>query len=350
MEQHHRALPKRSAGHKRGSVREAGNRAFRQGWVRLCYDLAGDFDVARDCEAEERRGVFKGLQCLGLAPRHRAANRAPADAQPHRHQWPGLVTCHVRSGQPRSGKADQQTTGFDPFDQGRFFLGRERRDIGQHDDIGRGDKNVGKSTFHKVCRGLQRFAEIVQRRQKRLLFILGTAGNQGDLPTLQCIISQRDGTGMTLAAQFKPGQAIAKFRWQVKLNLRNHRAGFKRCRALRQIARQARGVEAEGRHGHIARRCVTDAGQVATDGAILEPRRSESDKITVPLEHRQWAKILKSGGQIRAAVMIHTVGEPEHLRRAFERFHPIYGSRHIRCEGGRLQGRHARCPSARCLI
>ena len=70
----------------------------------------------------------EGSKTRRLLPGERAADCAAAVAQPHRQQLIGLL------GEVRTGKAQQQPAGLDPFDDGSFLARRIRSDIRKNQD------------------------------------------------------------------------------------------------------------------------------------------------------------------------------------------------------------------------
>ena len=166
VDQHDLALAHALAGDQRCAIGQLRNHAGCQRRIRLGHDLRCDRDVLGNVQTKERAIGVKGRECFGLAPAHRAADGAATGAQADRHQRVFFAAGHVACGKAGTGKAQQHTALFQPFQQQRLFAFADGRDVGKDDNIGIGWQHIRQAAFNQIGSGFQSAFQIVGGRQQ----------------------------------------------------------------------------------------------------------------------------------------------------------------------------------------
>ena len=211
----------------------------------LGEDLAADAEIGRDRQAEERAFAGEGREGARRIPGERAAEVAPAAAQPHRHE---VV---VAGGEPRAGEAQEHAAALD---EGRDLAERlavERADVGedQHRDLLveklRHRIGDGAAALAHLGIGRERARQVVVRRQERLRLVGRAAEDEPDAPALAALVEEGDGAGRALAEDLDAGDAVADLDRQLEAHLGVGGAGRERERRIgeRQV------LEVERPHG-----------------------------------------------------------------------------------------------------
>ena len=241
VEQHDLALTETRPGDQRRAIGERGDRAFGQFRRGFGHDLRVDRDIGRHSKAREGRAFGEGRQSTRLAPAHRAADRPPARAQPHRQEH---VSLFAGRGHPRPGEAHEQPALFEPVGKAVGFgdLGH----IGQHDDIGLRGQNIRQRALDQIGGGRERAVEVVGRAEQFEPLARRATGDQRDLAAARGVVGQADGAGRAQADDLEPADAVAQLRRQIEAQL--GRAGL----------------------GGFAGQFTLDPGRVGADGSDVE--------------------------------------------------------------------------------
>ena len=210
MEQHHVALAamfRRHQGRAVGQARPSLGRQFRR---RFRENLRLDGDVARDRDAAERRALRKRRQRDRIAPRHGAAEAAPAGPQPHRQQRIDIAV------ERRPGEAHQHAAVLYPFRQS-VLLGFEDAPAAGHEQHRErtAEKLIEIAGAH-IGKRLERLAEIEAVFQQRRRDALGGRAGDAHGPALPARIRKHGGGGPWLAFDVEARDAVGEFCRQVE--------------------------------------------------------------------------------------------------------------------------------------